>query len=199
MKRPSFLRRPSPAMAVALLALFVALGGSALAAIGSAGIADNSVRSVDVRNNDLRSNDVRNGALGLADLSAAARTGLAGKLYHREINDGSITTIPFNGAVTLISLPNLPAGAYLVSGSAEVVSDSDAKQLRCTVSSAEGGQQGRRAYIDSKDVPYHLSDTNVIVLSKPTTVSFSCGMLGPGGEVYASRLIALRVGSAQAL
>ena len=52
-------------MIVALLALFVALGGSSYAAIkvGSRQIADNSVRSKDIRNNDIRSADVRNGTL----------------------------------------------------------------------------------------------------------------------------------------
>src|SRR2546423_7764743 len=55
-------RRPSAAMAVALLALFVALGGSSYAAlhVGSAQIVNNSVRSKDIRNNDVRSKDIRN-------------------------------------------------------------------------------------------------------------------------------------------
>jgi hypothetical protein len=64
--------RPTPAMVVALAALFVALGGSSYAAlrIGSKQIANNSVRSKDVRNNDLRSTDVRNGTLLLKDFRA---------------------------------------------------------------------------------------------------------------------------------
>jgi hypothetical protein len=60
-------------MAVALLALFIALGGSAYAAekirIGSAQIIDNSVRSVDLRNNDVQSADVRDGSLLAADFA----------------------------------------------------------------------------------------------------------------------------------
>jgi hypothetical protein len=67
------LRLPSPAMAVALLALFVALGGSSYAAlkINSRQIADNSVRSRDLRNNDVRSRDVRNNSLTGADVNEA--------------------------------------------------------------------------------------------------------------------------------
>jgi hypothetical protein len=66
-------RRPSPSMAVALLALFVALGGSSYAAltVGSRQIADNSVRSKDLRNNNIRSRDVRNGTLTGADVNEA--------------------------------------------------------------------------------------------------------------------------------
>jgi hypothetical protein len=67
------LRPPSPAMAVALLALFVALGGSSYAAlkIGSKQIVNNSVRSKDLRNNDVRSRDVRNNSLTGADVNEA--------------------------------------------------------------------------------------------------------------------------------
>jgi len=62
------LRHPSPATAIACLALFVALGGVsygfATGSIDSREIADNTVRSKDIRNNgivtrDLRNNEVR--------------------------------------------------------------------------------------------------------------------------------------------
>jgi hypothetical protein len=60
-------------MAVALLALFVAIGGSSYAAlrVGSKQIVNNSVRSKDLRNNDVRSADVRNNALTGADINEA--------------------------------------------------------------------------------------------------------------------------------
>ncbi len=73
-------QRPSPAMIVALLALFVALGGSSYAAIkigagnlkrgavGSRAIANNSIRSTDVRNGTLRGTDVKNDSLTNADI-----------------------------------------------------------------------------------------------------------------------------------
>lgn len=59
-------------MAVALLALFVALGGSSYAAlrIGSGQIVNNSVRSKDIRNNDVRSRDIRNFSLLAEDFQA---------------------------------------------------------------------------------------------------------------------------------
>ncbi|MEX1142382.1 MAG: hypothetical protein WD993_07015 [Thermoleophilaceae bacterium] len=56
--------RPSPAMAVASIALFVSLGGVsygvATGFVDSREIADNTIRSKDVRNNNLRSRDIRN-------------------------------------------------------------------------------------------------------------------------------------------
>lgn len=78
-------RRLSPAMAVALLALFVALGGTAYAAIrvGSAQIVDNSVKSRDIRNNTIKSRDIRNNTIKSRDVrngSLRARDFRAGDL-----------------------------------------------------------------------------------------------------------------------
>src|SRR4051794_34329290 len=62
-------RRPSPSMAIALLALFVSLGGSsyAVSKIGTGQIANNSVRSEDLRNNSVQSKDVRDRSLLVKD------------------------------------------------------------------------------------------------------------------------------------
>jgi hypothetical protein len=56
---------PSPAMAVALVALFMATGGSAYALVVNSGsIKNNTIRSVDVRNGALLGKDVRGDGLG---------------------------------------------------------------------------------------------------------------------------------------
>jgi hypothetical protein len=54
-------RKPSPALAVSVMALVVALGGTSYAAamIGSADIKDDSVRSKDVRDGTLKKRDLR--------------------------------------------------------------------------------------------------------------------------------------------
>lgn len=76
--------RPSPAMIVALIALFVALGGSATAGILVTGkqIRNGSVTGIDVKNNsltskdirDIRSKDIKDGSLRARDF----RTGELG-------------------------------------------------------------------------------------------------------------------------
>ena len=57
-------RRPSPAMVIALIALFVSLSGVsygvATGFIDSREIKNNEVRSVDIRNNQVRTRDLRN-------------------------------------------------------------------------------------------------------------------------------------------
>ena len=55
----------SPAMAVALLALFMAMGGSAYALVITSGsIKNNTIRSVDVRNRALTGTDMRSNRVG---------------------------------------------------------------------------------------------------------------------------------------
>jgi hypothetical protein len=73
-------KRPSPALIVALLALFVALGGSSYAAVkigardiqrgavGTRAIANNSIRSGDIRNATVSGADVRDDSLTNADI-----------------------------------------------------------------------------------------------------------------------------------
>ena len=62
------LRRlvPSPSMVVALAALFVALGGSAYAAIVITGhnVRNGSLTGADIKNNSLASKDVKHNSLG---------------------------------------------------------------------------------------------------------------------------------------
>jgi hypothetical protein len=57
-------RRPSPAMVIALIALFVSLSGVsygvATGFIDSREIKNNEVRSLDIRNNEVRTRDLRN-------------------------------------------------------------------------------------------------------------------------------------------
>ncbi len=56
---------PSPAMAVALLALFMAMGGSAYALVITSGsIKNNTIRSADVRNGALLGKDMRSNGVG---------------------------------------------------------------------------------------------------------------------------------------
>jgi hypothetical protein len=70
--------RPSPAMVVALIALFVALGGVsygvATGSIDSREIKNNSIRGKDVRNSTLRTQDVRNGTLRFRDVACPGGT-----------------------------------------------------------------------------------------------------------------------------
>jgi hypothetical protein len=82
-------RRPSPALVIACIALFVALGGVsyglATGSIDSREIRDNTIRSKDIRNdsvytrdlrnNDIRDIDIRNGTIKGRDVARSTITG----------------------------------------------------------------------------------------------------------------------------
>jgi hypothetical protein len=69
---------PSPAMVVALIALFMAMGGSAYALI---------VTSADIKDNTIRTQDVRNGGLFGKDFRA-------NKVGGRAIKESTLSTVP---------------------------------------------------------------------------------------------------------
>ena len=76
-------RRPSPSMVVALVALFVALGGSSYAALTVTGknVKNSSLTGKDVRNNSLTGKDVKNLASGdVKDRSLLAKDFKSGQL-----------------------------------------------------------------------------------------------------------------------
>jgi len=98
-------RRPSPALVVALLALFVALGGPAQAA--------RLITAKDVKRNSLTGKQIKNGSLSVADLSKGGQTNL------RRTPDRSITTAKLGlGAVTADRLaPNAVSGPQVADDS----------------------------------------------------------------------------------
>jgi hypothetical protein len=97
MRLPS-IRRPSPSMAVAVMALVVASTGTSYAAglIGSADIKNNSVSSKDIKNKTIKAADVKSGTIGA-----------------KQVKDGSLRSRDFKAG-------QLPAGAQGPAGPAGV-------------------------------------------------------------------------------
>ena len=97
--------RPSPAMAVAVAALFVALGGSAYAlTITGASIVNGTVRGVDVKNHSLTGKDVK-------------RDGVGGVT----VKESRLGPVPFADALTHAAVVN--SGGQLVRGRGVVAVD----------------------------------------------------------------------------
>ncbi len=76
---PTKLYRPSPAVLIACLALFVALGGPSYAAKQITGnqIKNNSVTGKDIKNNSLTGKDVKNKSIAAGDLKPGLLTAVA--------------------------------------------------------------------------------------------------------------------------
>jgi hypothetical protein len=80
-------RRPSPAMAVAFVALLAALSGTAVALPGK-----NTVDSADIKNGQVKGKDVARNAITGAKIANSSVTGA-------DVRDGSLTPSDFSGSV----------------------------------------------------------------------------------------------------
>jgi hypothetical protein len=121
MKR--FIRRPSPAMVVACIALFVAMGGV------SYGVAAGFIDSREIKNNTIRGKDVKNGALTGKEFKRDSVGGLT-------VNESRLGVVP---------------SAESISHTAVVTAGGALRRGRGTSSAARTGT-GRYQVIFNRDV-----------------------------------------------
>jgi hypothetical protein len=96
--------RPSPALVISLVALFVSLGGVsygvATGFIDSREIRDNQVRSRDLRNNDIRTKDLRNNEVRGIDIRNSTIQGrdvALNTLTGTDIKESDLGQVPLAG------------------------------------------------------------------------------------------------------
>ena len=110
---PKLNRRPSPALVIACLALFVALGGSGYAAIN---LSKNSVGAKQIRTGAVASSELRNSTIRSRDIAQNTILGRdmrADTLGPREIAESKLGTVPrATAADTLggLTAPQLKVG-----------------------------------------------------------------------------------------
>ena len=115
--------RLSYANVIASLALFVALGGTATAAltlprdsVGEVQIQADAVRSAEIRADAVRSSDILDESIALADLTAGARASLDAPRVRVATAEGQrfpMCTFPLTTCANLASI-HVPAGRWLV-------------------------------------------------------------------------------------
>jgi hypothetical protein len=94
-------RRPSPALIISVIALFVALGGVsygfATGSIDSREIKNNDIRTRDLRNNDIRTRDLRNNEVRGRDIrnsTVQGRDVALNTLNGDDINESELGKVP---------------------------------------------------------------------------------------------------------
>jgi hypothetical protein len=94
-------RRPSPAMIVAMVALFISLSGVsygvATGFIDSREIKNNEVRSLDIRNNEVRTRDLRNNEVRGIDIRNSTVRGRdvgLNTLTGEDVNEATLGKVP---------------------------------------------------------------------------------------------------------
>ena len=117
-------RYPSPAMVVAVVALFVGLAGSSYAvtgvitqtepnSVGSKAIKNNSITGKDIKKNAIKSSDIKNGQVKGKDIAKGAVT-------TNKIKDGAVTADKLASGVAIAG-PAGPPGATGAQGATNVV------------------------------------------------------------------------------
>lgn len=128
-------RRPSPAMVVALIALFIALGGSAYAlTITGGNVKNGSLTGKDIKKNSLAGREIKESRVGkVPKAKVADRLGnkTAAAVTTRAFFAAQKTPRGFTGDDTLIGKISLPAGAFIISAKV-TASNSATGTLRAT-------------------------------------------------------------------
>src|SRR5919199_3858617 len=130
-------RRPSPAMAVALIALFVALGGSGYAAVKINGkdIRNRSIPAKKLARNSLGRNEIKETTLALQPLGMWATISAAGNSILAQSGGVSIAAHPAPGRYFLRFPAAVKGTAVLASPAANVGGSprgsSDVKAVPC--------------------------------------------------------------------
>lgn len=108
--------RPTPAMAIAFVALLAALGGTAVAlpgtgSVDSADLKDGAVKTVDIRKGAVNSAKVKNNSLTSKDVRGITGRDIKdNSLTGDEISEGTLDKVPSAGDAD--SLGGKPASAY---------------------------------------------------------------------------------------
>ena len=115
---------PSPAMAVALLALFMAMGGSAYALVITSGsIKNNTIKSVDMRNHSLLGKDVRKNGIG----GGAIKESTLGQVPSAGIAHGSARFAVVNSGGQGVRGRGTTSVARTAEGRYQVIFDADVR------------------------------------------------------------------------
>src|SRR5262249_23468328 len=140
--------RPSPAMIVALIALFVALGGSAYA------LKKNSVKTKNIKNNAVKTKKIADGAITTSKFAGDAKAPDASKLggidatgYQQSCKPGAI-----KASIVAIVGPTTPATYTNAAGFDCASTDADAVQIK-------------RIGVEHYNVKFKSNDTGSAVIS----------------------------------
>ncbi len=137
----------SPSMGVALVALFVSLGGVsygvATGSIDSREIKNNTIRTRDLRNNEVRGRDIRNSTIGGRDVAFNTLSGL-------DINESKLGKVPSatkadSADVAALSRIGLSPVAYARVDSGGDVVESDSRGV-ADGNVSTGGSAGRYCF-----------------------------------------------------
>ena len=187
---------PTPSMLIAGTALFVSLGGSAVAA-------ERLIRSADIAPNAVTSAKIKDGSVTLADLQPRTVASLRGGAGTNGINGADGVLGPLSTTAGLTALPTatppttvvsltVPAGNYVVFAKTQLMhtgaGDSVTCQLKAGAATIDEGSIKTLPALAV--VPVALQ---AVTATSPTQLSVQCDVTTANGSADFTSLIALPV------
>ena len=202
--------RPSAAMIVALVALFVAMGGTTYAvkrlpkaSVGSKQIKKNAVTSTKVKNGSLRAGDFKKsglpkGAQGPA--GPAGATGARGPSNAFSTFRAPSVNVPVTA--TVVAQLNVPAGSYVVIAKGVPFEGDAANPAQGSCTLAAGANTDDIVFgLDTSSTVFSnnpVTSTVVQTFGAPATITWTCTKSGGAATGFAMaqrRLTAIQVAS----
>ena len=211
MSKPKSLPLPSPALVLACLALFAAVGGVAFAAhrlkkdsVGAKQIKANAVRGSEIQDGAVTGDDVADGSIGAGDLAEGAipdaPAGPAGFGVTRA--ESVMLDASTSVGTPIATLSDLPAGAYAITAKT-IAKTNTANTVNCSLSApaAGGGDVDFSSGIVSGGSNFQTIPMQLLHQfpqdGGQVRVACSLNTIGGGGtgSVSQTRIQAIRLGS----
>jgi hypothetical protein len=162
-------RRPSPALVISCIALFVSLGGVsygvATGFIDSREIRNNTITSGDVRNNTLRTFDIRNNEVRGFDIRNSTIQGrdvAFDTLTGDDIAESSLKEVPSATAATSVAVLKTIAPVTMAEGATPVALVTHGPLTLSAACVASGGSTAARLLVQTTDAGSAGSDMPTI-------------------------------------
>lgn len=169
--------RGAPATAIAVLALFVALGGGyAIGAgfIGTGDLKNQAVTNKKIKKKTIKANRVKPDALTGAQINEAS---LSGAGTAQAVRQDTAASVPAGttGAVTVLTL-QVPAGSYVLNSKAVLAKGGTQDAVQCFL--AAGGDADRS--LEAVDASNNTTISNLLVHTFSGSGSVTLGCDNPG-------------------
>jgi hypothetical protein len=208
------LRTPSPALVISIIALCVALGGSAYAAtvITSKQIRNGSIQNVDIKKGTIQSTRLSSGVQKLlaknggSSLSGSS-VGGTGQTAYEAVRKSGPENVPANTIVTVATL-TVPAGAYVITANTVMTAFTGTTNPlealfgtngsltgTCTLDAAGVGDTSLQTIVvNDRQTPATLGMQETRTVAAPMDIRLDCSATIPW-RLSETSIIATKVGS----
>ncbi|HYF28664.1 MAG TPA: hypothetical protein VD931_23185 [Baekduia sp.] len=206
------MRRLNPSVVISCLALFVALGGTAVAAktliTSSSQVKNGSITGTDIANGSIRGGDIANGTITASKLAAGARpraASAAGMVAHEVVRKTG-PALTSSGGATVATMRSLAPGQYLIlakttmspdkeeQGLGELLRDDKSGFGHCVLNAGGDVDDARESLTQpGAQQPSTLNMQLTRTIGEPTDVTLVCESNQPF-HVTDSSIVALKLG-----